>query len=196
MEETLTPPGHLVSSLVYRGPWMSTLVLCCWCHSDSASVLLYFTFQLGYNKVSFKTTINNRKHVYSMLSSPLIVFIPLLMIFQDSFRKCVFAGWRNYWRLICNIHFNSSLRIQTIFPSLCLLLGIKLKCWFKQYLLNRVYYTIPFGFSFFRHFWDIIFQPFQLPSLAKDHWRGFNTRNAHMVHIVNYFRFKMVYTSQ
>ena len=48
-----------------------------------------------------------------------------------------------------------------------------------------VYYTIPFGFSFFRHFWDIIFQPFQLLSLAKDHWRGFNTRNAHMVHIVN-----------
>ena len=26
-----------------------------------------------------------------------------------------------------------------------------------------IYYTIPFGFSFFRHFWDIIFQPFQLP---------------------------------
>ena len=32
-----------------------------------------------------------------------------------------------------------------------------------------VYFTIPFGFSFFRHFWDIIFQPFQLLSLAKDH---------------------------
>ena len=26
-----------------RGPWMSTVVLYCWCHSDSASVLLYFT---------------------------------------------------------------------------------------------------------------------------------------------------------
>ena len=32
-----------------------------------------------------------------------------------------------------------------------------------------VYYTIRFGFSFFRHFRDIIFQPFQLLSLAKDH---------------------------
>ena len=42
-QETLTPPGHLVSPLVYRGPWMSTVVLYCWCHSDSASVLLYFT---------------------------------------------------------------------------------------------------------------------------------------------------------
>ena len=40
------------------------------------------------------------------------------------------------------------------------------------------------GFSFFRHFWDIIFQPFQLLSLAYDHWRGFNTRYAHMVHAV------------
>ena len=43
-QETLTPPGHLVSPLVCRGPWMSTVVLYCWCHSDSASVLLYFTF--------------------------------------------------------------------------------------------------------------------------------------------------------
>ena len=42
-QETLTPPGHLVSPLVCRGPWMSTVVLYCWCHSDSASVLLFFT---------------------------------------------------------------------------------------------------------------------------------------------------------
>ena len=36
---------HLVSPLVYRGPWMSTVVLYCWCRSDSASVLLYFTLK-------------------------------------------------------------------------------------------------------------------------------------------------------
>ena len=42
-QETLTPPGHLVSPLVRRGPWMSTVVLYCWCHTDSTSVL-YFTF--------------------------------------------------------------------------------------------------------------------------------------------------------
>ena len=35
--------GWIVSPLVFRGPWMSTVVLYCWCHSDSASVLLYFT---------------------------------------------------------------------------------------------------------------------------------------------------------
>ena len=39
------PPRHLVSPLVCRGSWMSTVVLYCWCHSDSASVLLYFTFK-------------------------------------------------------------------------------------------------------------------------------------------------------
>ena len=42
-QETPTPPGHLVSPLVYRGLWMSTVVFYCWCHSDSASVFLYFT---------------------------------------------------------------------------------------------------------------------------------------------------------
>ena len=49
-QETLTPPGHLVSPLVWRGPWMSTVVLYCWCHSDSASVLLYFTFRKFYGR--------------------------------------------------------------------------------------------------------------------------------------------------
>ena len=42
-QETLTPPGYLVSPLVGRGPWMSTVVLYCWRHSDSTSVLLYFS---------------------------------------------------------------------------------------------------------------------------------------------------------
>ena len=46
-QETLTPPGHLVSPLVCRGPWISTVVLYCWCHSDSASILLYFTLFLN-----------------------------------------------------------------------------------------------------------------------------------------------------
>ena len=41
--KTLTSPGHLVSPLVCRGPWLSILVLFCLCHSDGASFLLYFT---------------------------------------------------------------------------------------------------------------------------------------------------------
>ena len=41
-QETLTAPGHLVSSMVCRGPLMSTVVLYCCCHSDRSSVLLYF----------------------------------------------------------------------------------------------------------------------------------------------------------
>ena len=35
----------------------------------------------------------------------------------------------------------------------------------------------------------ITFQLFKLLCLAKDYWRGFNTRNAQMAHIVNYIRF-------
>ena len=45
-QKTLTPPGHLVSSLFCRDLWMSTVVLYCWCHSDGASVRLYFTFMI------------------------------------------------------------------------------------------------------------------------------------------------------
>ena len=48
-----------------------------------------------------------------------------------------------------------------------------------------VYYTTPFGFSLFWHFCGTSFQLY----LAKDHWWGLNTRNAHMVHIVNLIRF-------
>ena len=43
-QETLTSPGHLVSPLFCRGPWMSTVVLYRQRYSDDASVLLYFTF--------------------------------------------------------------------------------------------------------------------------------------------------------
>ena len=51
-QETLTPPEHLVSPLVCKGPWMSSVVLYCWCHSDSASLLMYFTLQ--YSWIYFK----------------------------------------------------------------------------------------------------------------------------------------------
>ena len=58
------------------------------------------------------------------------------------------------------------------------------------------YYTIPVGFSWFRHFLGITFQHFKLLCLAKDHWRGFSTWNVHMVHVVNQIRIKMAYASK
>ena len=50
-----------------------------------------------------------------------------------------------------------------------------------------VYYTTPFGFTLFWQFLASL-----LIFLAKDHVRGFSTRNAHMVHFINLIRFKMV----
>ena len=41
-QETLTPPGNLVSPLVCRGPWITTVVLYRLCHIDSASVFFVF----------------------------------------------------------------------------------------------------------------------------------------------------------
>ena len=43
-------------------------------------------------------------------------------------------------------------------------------------------------------FWHL-FSYFKLLCLAKDQWREFSTRDAHMVHFINLIRFKMVYTS-
>ena len=48
---------------------------------------------------------------------------------------------------------------------------------------------IYFGFKLFGNYWHH-FLYFKLLWLAKDHWRGFSTRNAHMVHIINLIRFK------
>ena len=60
-------------------------------------------------------------------------------------------------------------------------------CWnlMKLCVILWVYYTTPFGFSLFWHFCNITFQLFKLLCLAKDHWWGLSTRNAHMVHIFN-----------
>ena len=50
-------------------------------------------------------------------------------------------------------------------------------------------------FHLFRHLLGITFQRFKLLCLAKDHWRGFSARNAHIVHVVNSIRFKIVEVS-
>ena len=59
-----------------------------------------------------------------------------------------------------------------------------------------VNYTIPFAFNLFRDFKASLSIVLDYICLAKDHWRGFSTRNAHMVHIVYEIRIKMVYTSK
>ena len=64
-----------------------------------------------------------------------------------------------------------------------------------EIVILLVYVTIPFAFSLFRHFWGINFKLLRLLCLAKDQWRWLSTRYAHMVHIVNEIRFRMVYTS-
>ena len=72
-QETLTPPGHLVSPLVCRGPWMSTVVLYCWCHSDSVSVssfvfyidddAKYFPLKLKRWQYFYNSTLKSNLHV-------------------------------------------------------------------------------------------------------------------------------------
>ena len=49
MADAASQAGDTDSSwkpLVCRGPWMSTVVLYCWCHSDGTSVLSYFTLDI------------------------------------------------------------------------------------------------------------------------------------------------------
>ena len=43
-----------------------------------------------------------------------------------------------------------------------------------------------FGFNLFWHWFSISFQYLTILCLVKDYWRGLNTRNTYMVHIVNY----------
>ena len=53
----------------------------------------------------------------------------------------------------------------------------------------------PFWLQLFLERLGDFFWSFENTFSAKDHWWVFSTRNAHMVHIVNYIRFKMVYLS-
>ena len=64
--------------------------------------------------------------------------------------------------------------------------------WFFHFIFHKK--TTGFGHSLF--LWEITFQLLRLLCLAKDHWWEFSSGNVHMVHIVNWIRFKMVYTSE
>ena len=50
--------------MVNRGPWMSTVVLYCWCHSDNASVHLYFTWHSGTWPYTMTPSIDQISHQY------------------------------------------------------------------------------------------------------------------------------------
>ena len=89
-QEMLTPPGHLVSNLVCRGSWISTVVLYCRCHSDSASVLLHFTFHfIEYGVFLFIMTHStfgefyNKLHVYLIFSLVFVIFNSTDNYFKD-----------------------------------------------------------------------------------------------------------------
>ena len=80
----------------------------------------------------------------------MLCFITTCMCAYVSEYFCVYCG---RLRLICSVLRASKFAVLKLI----------------QIVILWVYYTISFGFSFFRHFCDIIFQPFQLLSLAKDH---------------------------
>ena len=61
-----------------------------------------------------------------------------------------------------------------------------------EIVILLVYYYNPFGFSLFWHF-RAIFSLLKPLCLASDHWWGFITRNAHMVHVVNEIRLNFLY---
>ena len=89
-QETLTPPAHLVSNLVCRGPGISTVVLYCWYHSDSASVLLYFTFHFIEYRVFLLIMTHstfgkfyNKLHVYLIFSLVFVIFNSTDNYFKD-----------------------------------------------------------------------------------------------------------------
>ena len=64
--------------------------------------------------------------------------------------------------------------------------------WQNKRLLYRTYFVgllhPPFWLQLVLALFGHYFSTFYTSCLAKDHWRGFSTRNAHMVHIVNLFR--------
>ena len=105
-QETLTPPGHLACPLVCRGPWMSTVMLYCWCHSDSASVLLYFTFC----------------HTCSLCRVELVVQFPAKGLTQVLL--CLFSGvWLWHFLYSVDPHPVSSLHIYTSVVSRAFMAG-------------------------------------------------------------------------
>ena len=111
-----------------------------------------------YIKQTLVTIVKCKNTQFELVKAPLI-------------QEIVFITIKFYGRLrfICSVLRASKFSV----------LKIDRNCNFEGLLLH------PFWLKLLSVFFGIIFQLFQLLSLAKDHWRGFHTRNAHMVHIVN-----------
>ena len=62
---------------------------------------------------------------------------------------------------------------------------------FIEIVILWVYYTIHFGSTLFCTFRLLGLSYFKLLCLAKDHFRGFSTQNAHMIHVVNLIRVRI-----
>ena len=99
-------PGHLVSPLVCRGPWMSTVVLYCWCHSDSASVFILHFY-----------------HTCSLCRVKLVVQFPARGSTQVLL--CLFPGVLWLWHFLYSVgpHPVSSLHIHTFVVSRAFMAG-------------------------------------------------------------------------
>ena len=103
-EETLTPPGQLDSPLLCSGPWMSTVVLYCWCHSDSASVLFYFTLNsiLSWSMLSMLTVPDADCSVYTIFilicknAFCIVQKLSMLSLRKFSIFAVTFCCWLTY----------------------------------------------------------------------------------------------------
>ena len=84
-------------------------------------------------------------------------------------RRIAYSGWCLYICLWYTVFITLDVCV-TIFCPLCVGLLLVLG-------LYKEDYSLIFKCS---SFWDITFQLLKQLSLAKDHWRGFSTRNAHM----------------
>ena len=154
--------GKILPECYYNGQ----LWWCCWSNSDSASVFFVFVtlFSLPFgtpNSVPHNGIDYAIRLYKSYILYPLILLwkIPYLMVFSAGSSQLLHIS--KIKKLCC-----SNLSAST-FPKLKLI----------KIVILWVYYTIPFDFSLFRHFWSITFHLFKLLNLAKCHWRGFSTRN-------------------
>ena len=81
-----------------------------------------------------------------------------------------------------------SLRFESMHPKFSVLKFIEIVILWIYYMASLLLQLLLLIF------WHL-FSIFKLLCLAKNHWWEFCTRNAHMVHIINEIRFKMVYIS-